>query len=116
MTGRHFADGSDQFFGAGLLANIGRRARFQGGHDVGLAGVHGQNDNARARRFADGAASDFEAIEIGEHQIEHQDVGFEFLDETNSFQPVGGLADKTDIGLALEEFPKTLSNNAMVIR
>ena len=73
-------DPGDQLLRAERLGQVIVRADFESGHDVALLGFRGQHDDRHSSgpRIAAEAAADRQAVDTGQHQIEQNQIRFEF--------------------------------------
>src|SRR6185312_1572597 len=83
--------------------------------DVGVVGVHRQDDHARRRRAIAHLARHLEAVEAGHHEVEHQHVGLELEHPGQDLQPVGGLADDLEVVFAREQDLEAVDDDLVIV-
>jgi hypothetical protein len=68
----------------------------------------------RSRRMASHLPRDLQATEVGHHEVDHQYIGLEDLDELAGLKPGSGLGYYAKILLPLQEQPQTLAENVTI--
>jgi hypothetical protein len=111
----HRLDAEQQLFDVGLLHDVAAGAGAQGGEDLLVFHVPGEDEHLGLRGAAADLAGGLEAVEAGHHHVHEDDVGVELLDGVEGFAAVAGIADDFDFLLVLEEHAEGLAEHRVVI-
>ena len=103
-----------QIFVGRALQQVGARARRERAHDVGLVGVHAQDDHAGRPIELLGARGDLDAVQFRHADVEDDDVGPVLLAQAHRFEAVAGFGDHREAG-CFEQAAQSAPDDAVIV-
>ena len=97
----HGFDGTDNVGNGGTFEQVGASAGLQSAHDIGLVGIHAEDDDSGGRILGDDLARGFDAVEIRHADIHDDDIRRERGCELHGLRAVFH-ADNVGIRMKLE--------------
>ena len=108
-------DGGDEIGFGGVLDEIAAGAGLESAKQIGLVGMHAENDGLGERMRGGELGDGFDAVENGHADVDHHDVRMESGGEFESLAAVGGLGDDFEAGVALQQKAQAGAHEGMVI-
>lgn len=104
-----------KFVGVNIFENVRERAGADGGKNIFVSVVRGEDDNLRARAVRFDETRSLNAIHIGHVQVHENDVRRELGDEFDSRLAIFRFTDDLNIGEGVEIAGQAETHNAMVV-
>jgi hypothetical protein len=109
------ADRLQQLGGGGLLEEVAPRARLQGPQDVGLIGIHREDDDLRLRKEPAELARRLDPVQERHRDVHDDDVGEGAPRLLDRLVPVLGGADDGDVVLLLQQRQQSLAHDRVIV-
>jgi hypothetical protein len=107
--------GAWQVFGRAGLGHITQGAAVEGPRDVDRILVHAENEYPGGGPARDDATKRFDAADIGQRDVEHDNVGCQLAIHAQRLRGCRCLTNDHEFGIALEQAPIPLTHYRVIV-
>src|SRR5260370_3635872 len=115
FAGVHAMNTFHQKVSSGLFQYDTARAKTHGANNVAIIFRSGQYDDAPPERIKVDFLEPPEAVLIRHAQVEQKNIGLELGEQFDALRAVLRFADNGDVFVGIEQFPKAIAKDRMVI-
>ncbi len=114
LAGSDGTNGGQEVLVGGVLQQVGARAGGEGADDIGLVGVHAQDDHGWRRIELLRAGGHLDATQLRHADIDNEQVGSMLFAQARGFDTIGGF---TDDGMArvFQQTPQPPSHDTVIV-
>ena len=107
--------GFDQILTGGFLEDVAGGPSFQGTEEVGVALVHGQNQDLGMRAFRPDQAGSLQSIQVRHGDVQHGDIGATLSSQRHGLAAIRRFTHHLDVALGVQQQVQPFPHDVMIL-